>query len=516
MICPNCNIEQAIIGTATFGTDKQFVLGCRHKFTQEELDKAANPLYETMMQFQKTGVQFGKSANYRFLCADDMGLGKTVQALMCLREDYELLTPTLIIVKSGLLHNWLAECLYWLGNPKLNEPKQGFKYRYEPDWSRVPQILTTKTIPLPNTRIFICSMDSLEKVTGKLITAGIKVKCVIVDESHNFKNLKSKRTQILRRFILGEGIPHLIFLSGTPITNNVREYFPTLNLLKPAYFPTESSFLRQWVNTWGNKPKGLNPYMKDKFFALTNEFIIRRTRDEVLKEQPKFRRIPEFVDFDDPAFIKLYKAGQKSLQEFMKEHTRRNSKHTIELLALLAKLRHACGMAKVKHTADKAKEFLDSEETAPKLLIGVHHHNVGNSLVELLKDYGAQYLIGGMDAETRSKLETRFREDPDCKVMVASTLAAGEGLNFQFAHTAFQVERQWNTAREIQFEGRINRIGQKHPMTFYYFMIKDSIDEWLHNLIEEKFTWTESALNADFDPNSEATINLWDLADKCL
>lgn len=512
VLCPTCQSKQVLIGRATYSGVKYFILECGHRPTAQELDTAEDILEATLRPFQKEGVKFAREANYRYLCADDMGLGKTPQALMCLRKDWDRLTPALIVVKSGLMHNWMAESLYWLGNPKLDAPKRGMKYQFEPNWARIPQLLSAKDTPIPGNSIYIASMDSLHKLGPKLDELGIK--SVIVDESHHFKSLATQRTKALHKFILMNGIKHVICLSGTPIANNAREYYPTLKLLKPLEFNNERRFIKDWIDTYDGRPKGLKPWMKDTFFRRTADIIIRRRKEDVLKEQPALQRIAEIVDIDDPAFIKVYKQGQKNLQDFLLEAQRRDPKQTFELLALLAKLRKICGLAKVKHVAEKAEEFFESEEISPKLLIGVHHHSVGEALKERLKSFGAEYLIGGMSPEARLRMENKFRDDPNCKVLVASTLAAGEGLNFQFAHTAFQVERQWNMPKEIQFEARINRMGQKWPMSFYYFMVRGSIDEWLHNLVNQKYTWTESALSLE-DNSEEPSVNMWDLADQC-
>ena len=70
--------------------------------------------------------------------------------------------------------------------------------------------------------------------------------------------------------------------------------------------------------------------------------------------------------------------------------------------------------------------------------------------------------------------------------MIASTLAAGEGLNLQFCSDAVILERQWNPANEQQVEGRFHRFGQLNNVSITYMLASGTIDEYFTELVEIK------------------------------
>jgi len=79
-----------------------------------------------------------------------------------------------------------------------------------------------------------------------------------------------------------------------------------------------------------------------------------------------------------------------------------------------------------------------------------------------------------------------FKDDNSRRLMIASTLAAGEGLNLQFCSDAIILERQWNPANEEQVEGRFHRFGQLNSVTITYMLASGTIDEYFTELVEIK------------------------------
>jgi SNF2 family DNA or RNA helicase len=525
MNCPECKQEVEIKSTSTFGAGKYFTLTCNHFVAEDKLFPAQDLIFEQLFEFQKKGVQFWRDCNYKGLLADETRLGKSIQTLGIIRQDWDNITPALIVVKSRTKLTWNAETLYWQGNPKPENEKWGRHYKYDINPTRIPQILEARTRPLPGFGLYICSMDSLEKVTKNLLKYDVEIKTLVIDECHNFKNMQTGRTKALHKFVKEEGIEQVMCLSATPILNNALEFYSTLHLIAPHIFRNRDEFYREWISP-GSKPGtgGIKRWRHDSFFEITKDFILRRTKKEVMEQQPQFSRIPEIMEVEDPDFVKVYKQGQKELQDFIDEAGRKGVANTdrVSLIAILTHLRQLCGIAKVPAVIEAVNEFFESEEDVPKLLIGVHHQAVGQSLAMALnEEYGAVYLSGTTGSFEAEKAIEDFKNNPDKKVLVVSTLAYGEGVDFQFLHTTFLVERQWNTYKEKQFEDRMNGLYQKWPMTAVYFMVKNSIDQWFHELILRKMQWTESALDPDFyekhpEHQSEANVDLWQLAEMCL
>jgi superfamily II DNA or RNA helicase len=83
---------------------------------------------------------------------------------------------------------------------------------------------------------------------------------------------------------------------------------------------------------------------------------------------------------------------------------------------------------------------------------------------------------GQLKPQEKDAAVARFRDDQGPQVLV-STEAGGEGRNFQFCHIMVNYDLPWNPMKVEQRIGRIDRIGQKHPVTIFNFSTKGTIEE---------------------------------------
>jgi SWI/SNF-related matrix-associated actin-dependent regulator 1 of chromatin subfamily A len=479
------------------------------KVVEETIDPSKGEVYQNQFKssdgrvpypFQELGIEFIKNSGFRCLIADEMGLGKTIQALGAIKSYSEEVLPALIVVKSSLKLQWFSEAVRWLG-------VKGF----------LCQIITDgKTEPVPGFQLYIVSYDVLrrfttkKKVTGKTdygmeVTKEIKenpfytfpFKTIILDEAQSIKNLKSTRTSEI--FRICDGKPNVIALSGTPFKNNMLEYFPILHLLRPDIFRSEQSFDRQFIKYgWvGSAWKAVGLKDPTYFKQLTESFIIRRERKEVLPELPEINRVFHHVDFETEKMKRDYYSAEDELIKQYEEKAK--SKSPQEILGIMAVVRHIVGLTKVKPTVEKITEFL--LETDRKLVVFVHHQDIMD-LIHLLTtnwclDGGYELPLkfhSGLGADERDEVIKKFR-DTNARIMIASTLAAGEGLNLQFCSDCIMVERQWNPANEEQAEGRFIRIGQeRNQVNAIYMIVSGTIDEWFTEIVEAKRRMFKSAM----------------------
>ena len=105
----------------------------------------------------------------------------------------------------------------------------------------------------------------------------------------------------------------------------------------------------------------------------------------------------------------------------------------------------------------------------------------------------------------KQRTENEFRDSK--RIMVASILATAEGRNMQFCNQVIIAEREWNPAKEEQFEQRFWRNGQTMPVTAEYFMIKNTLDEWLDEIVDMK----REIVNSGADENIDIDYNLMKL-----
>lgn len=99
--------------------------------------------------------------------------------------------------------------------------------------------------------------------------------------------------------------------------------------------------------------------------------------------------------------------------------------------------------------------------------------------------YECVEIHGGQDLDQRKSALSRFSKES--QILIA-TDAAGESLNMQFCHIVFNYDLPWNPMMIEQRIGRVDRIGQKHPVQAYNMLTNNSVDQRVYEVIEEKLS----------------------------
>jgi superfamily II DNA/RNA helicase len=100
------------------------------------------------------------------------------------------------------------------------------------------------------------------------------------------------------------------------------------------------------------------------------------------------------------------------------------------------------------------------------------------------RGFSVATLNGSMDLEARTRACSRSFSQ-DVRVLI-STDAGGEGLNLQFCHVIVNFDMPWNPMRIEQRIGRVDRIGQKHVVRAINFVLEDTVEHRVRQVLEEK------------------------------
>lgn len=477
--CPKCKQRITVSAETRFANIAMQTFTCGHS---EAIKTVSAKSFEDFIstdgnrpfKFQIEGALFGIQSNARCLIGDEMGLGKTVQAEMIIWSDELELTPFLVLCKSRLKIQWARENLRWTNK-----------------W--ISQVIESENdFIMPGCKAYILSYDMLWRFKDiETFMKRIKIKCVVIDEVQHIKNTNSKRTNGVRKVCAG--IEHIIALSGTPVKNNGLEYFPVLNLLYPNRFPTVENYQVRFLQTYNTgysiKTGGFRE--PEKFRDYTKDFIIRRTREEVLPDLPVITRNFMFSELGD-AVEEAYKAELKKFQEYYNESGDDSAlMRASNILAYMSRMRHLTGLAKIDPTVSYVEDFIN--DTDRKITIFLHHKDVADALYARLEElqradpnkWGSGILQLKSGADTTEILDA-FKL-PQFRILIASTLSSGEGLNMQFCSDCIMMERQWNPANEEQAEARFIRIGQlADRVSGTYMVAVGTIDEFFSTLVEKK------------------------------
>ena len=419
-----------------------------------------------LFPYQELGVAFLEATPHRgAIVADAPGLGKTIQTLAWMSLHPEL-RPVVIVVPASVKLNWAKEISKWLPSEQTQIIMKGKdKIDLEAD------------IYIINYELYWRKDKAFESIDPAV---------TVFDECTYLKERKAKRTQAA--IALGKRSQYVLGLSGTPIINRPMEFFNLLNLIDEDQFPNWFKFGLRYCdgvhNGYGWNFNG-SSHIKE-LQQLVQPFMIRRRKEDVLKELPPKRREFLYMELTGNVYSD-YQATETewmSTVQIIQTSQMDDNDSYINVLAKLGLMRHLIGRAKGEAAIEHIKNFTQDGE---KLLVFGHHKDVLGIIEEGMKSADISYVRvdGTTPTQTRQKSVDIFQEDKSCLVFLTST-AMGMGVTLTATNNALFVERQWSPSVEEQMEDRIHRIGQTKGVVIWYMQATNTIDELLANIVESK------------------------------
>ena len=435
-----------------------------------------------LRNYQKEGVKW---LNYLYennmggCLADDMGLGKTLQTITMLTRISA--GPSLIVMPRSLLFNWQDELqkfapqltyyIYYGGQRDLNEA------------CKQQLVLTTYALVRND-------IEQFRKVPFHY---------VILDESQNIKNLASQVTQAV---MLLQG-KHRIALSGTPIENNLSELYSLFRFLNPAMLGTADEFNKQYAYPiQRDNDKEVTESLRRKIFP----FMLRRLKKDVLKELPDRMEQTLYVEMDDD-HKRFYEERRQYYQTLVGNSIASQGLEKSQMVMFQA-------LSELRRIASVPESLSDGNISSPKIpllteqveeLVAAGHKVViffnfiaGIELVgERLTEMGIDYATMTGSTRDRRAVVERFQNDAGCRALLMTLKTGGVGLNLTVADTVYIVEPWWNKAAEEQAINRLHRIGQKAKVMSYALITRDTIEEKIRQLQQQKQDLADSLITGD-------------------
>jgi len=434
-----------------------------------------------LYKYQKTGVKKIIRFKGRVLLADEMGLGKTIQALTYLRLRPERL-PVLVVCPASAKWVW------------RNEIKKHTQFRRS--------IINGRSVRKGNPKdITIINYDILPY--WKDILAGGEFKTLILDECHYIKSYKAKRTKAA--VSLGKRIPHILALSGTPLTNRPKELYTTLHLLHPdkfkSFVPYAFRYCNRRMTPWGWDDNGASN-LGELHEKLKSLCMIRRTKKEVLKDLPPKRRIVVPLDIERPNEYKQIEKDFIGWLEKVNPGMAQRAKQA-ETITKIAFLKRKAAELKLKAMLQWMDDFF--EETDEKLLVFGWHRYFLNQLQNKYNNSCVK-LDGSTLPKNREKMVSDFQKKNHIKLFLGQIKAAGTAITLTAASTVVMGELSFVPADHVQAEDRVHRIGQTNSVNIYYLIAKDTIEEKLCRILEKKFKVVTSVLDGEKHKTNEMDI----------
>ncbi len=401
----------------------------------------------TLKDFQKEGLSFLLSQD-RALLADEMGLGKTVQALSCLATMNKY--PILLVVPPHLVKNWESEIQRFL----LVENREPM----------VEVIKGLKPYALGNADIYIVHYLLLRGWKEALRKYDFPI--VIFDEIQELRHSGTEKYSSAS--LLSSDAERVYGLSGTPIYNNGGEIWNVMNIIDFHFLGDFESFSREWCAGYGNnivlKPQILGDFLRRE------GVMLRRTKQQVLKELPEKRRLVQEIDADGAKYTLLMQNVLKKIKK-LKEDEMTSSERALLEDQISLEERQATGIAKAPYVCKFVQMLIEAGE---KVLLFAHHHAVMDIYKKELSSCHPVFITGRETAEQKNQNVIRFMEDKTALACIS--LRSASGLNLQKATCVVFGELDWSPAVHSQAEDRAHRIGKTDSLLCYYLVSKSGSD----------------------------------------
>lgn len=471
-------------------------------------------LYECVMGLRDFGGQ-------GCILADDMGLGKTLQTIALIwtlvkqnpvYKDDPVVKKVLIVCPVTLVQNWKKEFRKWLGRDKLGVMSFG------DDGSRLSMFDGR------NFKVMVVGYERLQKIAEDL-TRGAGIDLVICDEGHRLKTLQNKSAKAIATL----NTARRIILSGTPIQNDLSEFFAMVNFVNDGVLGSPKAFMKDFEKPIlkSRQPNATEEDIErgqeasNELAQTTSHFILRRTADILSKYLPTKT---EYVLFCTPTREQANVYRQVLQTPMFKSAVGGGGEGALQMITILKKLCNSPTLLKPEQGADEATKSTSLQTLNEMLPKGLHrsYHNshaakirlldellhqirhTTNDKVVLVSNYTAtldlmqtllsslnltfRRLDGSVTANKRQSMVDEFNRTSQstCFAFLLSAKAGGVGINLIGGNRLILFDVDWNPAVEDQAMARIHREGQTKSCYIYRFLIKGGLEEriWQRQVVK--------------------------------
>ena len=423
----------------------------------------------TPFPYQFEGIAF-LYPRYAAVLADEMGLGKTMQAITTIRLLLHAgeVRSVLLICPKPLVTNWQREFATWA--PELPvQIIEGDQTRRRWLWNET------------ETPVKIANYESVVRDRETVEDESLRFDLVVLDESQRIKNRSGTTSEVVCKIHRNRSWA----LTGTPVENSADDLVGIFEFLQPGYL------------SLGMKPRAMG--------KLAADFIIRRTKDKVLTDMPPkmFRDVEiELTPHQRESYRMAEEGGVLRLTDLGEGATIQN------VFELVMRLKQICNFDPLTGESAKLERLeADLEEVVAngrKALIFSQWTETLDQLGKRLEHLNPLFYTGKVPHKKRDGVIQEFKTNKNRNVLLMSYGAGSVGLNLQFSQYVFLYDRWWNPAIEDQAINRAHRIGAAGPVTVTRFLVADTIEQRIDQLLREKRELFDTIFS-DVEPSSNSS-----------
>jgi SNF2-related domain len=406
---------------------------------RQELDDSHRRV--ALRGYQAFGARFAL-AQRRVVLGDEMGLGKTIQSIAAMAH----LASTgrrhfLVVCPASVVVNWTRE---------IGSRSKLRSYRLHGTGREA-----AVSAWLGDGGVAVTTFDALRALPPPAelrAETGVEIAMLVVDEAHYVKNPDTQRSTRVAEW--AEHAERVLFLTGTPMENKVREFTNLVSYLQPHLTaeaeaaPGPAAFRRAVAPVY-----------------------LRRNQEDVLRELPALVKVEEWVEFGVDDFLAYEQAVDAG--NFM---AMRRAAYEPGSRQGSAKLNRLCEIVEEATSNDR------------KVVVFSNFRGVLASVSQALEPITEVFgpVSGSVPAVHRQTMVDEFSASPGGAVLVSQIQAGGVGLNMQAASVIVICEPQVKPTIEDQAVARAHRMGQVRSVQVHRLLVADSVDERMLELLSGK------------------------------
>lgn len=476
-------------------------------WTVEEKEKIQQ-VYDQLRDYQKDVFKHMVTKR-KWLPYLDMGMGKTLTSLTAIM--YLKAFPCIIVCPKSAVYVWEEEIRKWFGEPSsvyLGKPKHREEVLVDFERTGKKFIITNYSLikELGSRLGLITSVKAPKsrqggdrttriKLTPQPGTEGLTVGGLICDEIQRsgLFNYKSITYDLIKQ--LNAQIPVAYYMTGTPYRRGVVDFYGPLSLVDPDRFNSYWRFVQKWCVTikdrFGTSIER-NPADAVAFRAMLREYSDVLKKEDYLHELPGKIRQQVPLDLDDEQ-ARVYK---QLVNELIAETDTGELIMTPSVLSLMVRLRQLLVAPQVLGLKTRGAAIDALLEMGGELLKdnrpivvftpfrqAVSH--IRHALEEEFPGLPVYELTGGLTPEQFRDAWQGFQNGKGARALIC-VIKSGASFHATAADTAFFLGCEYDFNENMQAEDRLNRMGQKNLVTCYYMTHRNTIDEEVMDILNEK------------------------------
>lgn len=376
---------------------------------------------------------------------------------------------------------------------------------------------------------------------------------IIIDEAHRVAGSSGEVARYKLGYLLSQASPYLLLLSATPHNGKTEPFLRLVRLLDEEAFPNAKSIVKEQVAPYLIRTEKREAIDNNGNLLFKNRIthLIELTWDErhsfqrelyelvshyVSKTYDKARRnrkknmcliflliIMQRMVTSSTAAVR--QSLERRLDVLKSQNTRLGSltesdladldieddvSDALEAISLniseeIEELEHIISVAKqaeFQHPDVKVEKLVDiideilSQDREQKIIIFTEFVGTQKYLENLLnhRGFSVSVLNGSMSIDERNEALKEFKTKTNIFI---STDAGGEGLNLQFSNIIINYDLPWNPMKIEQRCGRADRIGQQRDVHIYNFIVSDTVENRVREVLEEKLSVIFKELGVD-------------------